>query len=146
MIDLKGLAGSFVAMVSIDDEMKGRRGTVNFEVWADDKLVASSGIIRSTDPPKLLVADLRGARVLQLITDDGLDTSNDDNADWGGALLLMRPGAGKPLPYEHPPETEPVIAMGTPVDPRINGPRITGATPGRPFLCLAPATAEWPLT
>jgi alpha-galactosidase len=147
LIDVNGQAEHFIAMVGIDDEMKGRRGTVNFEVWADDKLVASSGLIRSTDPPKLLVADIRGARVLQLITDDGQDTSNDDNADWGGALLLMKPGVTeKPVPYVLPPEPEPVIAMGTPAEPRINGPRIVGATPGRPFLFRIPATGEGPLT
>ncbi len=147
LIDLKGEAERFVSMVGIDDEVKTRRGSVSFEVWVDDRLAATSGIIKAGDPPKLLVADLRGARVMQLITDDGHDVSNDDNADWAGAMILMRPGSeAKPTPYVMPAEPMPAIAVGRPAQPRINGPRITGATPGRPFLFLIPATGEGPLT
>jgi alpha-galactosidase len=147
LVDLKGEGEKFVAMVGIDDEMKSGRGSVNFEVWADDKLAASSGVIRAGQPPRLLVANIKGARVVQLITDDGQDTSNDDNADWGGAMFVMKPGSvAKPEPYILPADTPAVISMVTRAEPSINGPRITGATPRRPFLFLIPATGEGPLT
>ena len=38
------------------------------------------------------------------------------------------------------------MASGWPAAPRINAPRITGGTPGRPFLFRIPATGEAPLT
>ena len=60
LVDVKGKAEKFVAMVGIDDEMKAGRGSVNFEVWADDKLVASSGVIRAGEPPKLSGGELEG--------------------------------------------------------------------------------------
>lgn len=147
LVDVHGEAEKFVAMVGIDDEMKTGRGTANFEVWADDKLVASSGVMRAGQPPKLLVANLQGAGIVQLITDDGQDTSNDDNADWGGALFLMKSGAtATPSPYVLPPDSPASISMMSKAEPSINGPRITGATPGRPFLFRIPATGEGPLT
>lgn len=46
------------------------------------------------------------------------------------------------------PAVEPAIeiTMGTKPEPAIHGPRVVGATPGRPFLFLVPATGEGPLT
>jgi alpha-galactosidase len=42
-------------------------------------------------------------------------------------------------------ENEIAIAHGDPPTPLINGPRIIGATPGKPFLFLVPATGDQPL-
>jgi alpha-galactosidase len=41
--------------------------------------------------------------------------------------------------------TDVVIAHGDPPTPLINGPRVIGASPGKPFLLLIPATGEPPL-
>jgi alpha-galactosidase len=148
LIDLRGDAERFVAMVGPDDAA-GARVSVNFEIWGDDKLLALTPVMRKGDTPVLLTADLHGVKVLQLITDDGQDTSNDDDADWGGAMIVMRAGVTtKPLPYEYPAEAEPAIAPAIPLNegaPRINGPTITGATPGHSFLHRIPATGEPPL-
>jgi alpha-galactosidase len=147
LIDVKGEAESFVAIVGIDDEVKSGRGSVNFEIWADDRLRASSGVIRAGQPPKLLVANLKGARIVQLITDDGQDTSNDDNADWAGAMFVMKAGStARPEPYVLPPDSPATISVAAPAaKPAIHGPRIIGATPGRPFLFRIPATGQGPL-
>ena len=149
LIDLRGDAERFVAMVGPDDAA-GARVSVNFELWGDDKLLASTPVMRRGDAPRLITADLRGVRVLQIITDDGQDTSNDDDADWGGAMIVMREGIfEKPRPYSHPAEADPAIAPAMSPNegaPSINGPRITGATPGRPFLFRIPATGASPLT
>ncbi|HEY9226190.1 MAG TPA: putative Ig domain-containing protein [Gemmatimonadaceae bacterium] len=65
-------------------------------------------------------------------------------------MIVMREGATeKPRPYSHPAESDPVIApaiLPNEGAPRINGPRITGATPGRPFLYRIPVTGEGPLS
>jgi hypothetical protein len=61
LIDLHGSATRFVSVVGLDDVVKAGVGSATFEVWADDKLVASSGPIRSGDAPKLL-SDRRNSR------------------------------------------------------------------------------------
>ena len=147
VIDLKGNAGRFVSMVGIDDEIRGDVGSVTFEVWADDTRVAASGVMRVGDAPKLLSADLKGARVLTLLVDDAGDTSNDDEVAWAGAMLeLLRPDGERPAAYVPPAEELPRIAApSTSPRPAIHGPRVTGATPGRPFLFRVPATGAAPL-
>ena len=100
VIDLKGNAARFASTVGIDDEIRGDVGSVTFEVWADDVRVAASGLMRPGDAPKLLSADLRGARVLTLLVDDGGDTSNDDEVAWAGAMIeLLQPDGERPAAY-----------------------------------------------
>lgn len=65
-----------------------------------------------------------------------------------GAAITLAPGAtetpeGIAAPADGAP---PAIASGFASEPAINSPRITGATPGRPFLFRIPATGEPPLT
>lgn len=145
-IDLKGVARSFSSMVGLDDAVRGEEGSVTFEVWADDSLVAASGLMRAGDPPQLLTADLRNARVLTLLVDDGEDTSNGDEVAWAGALLYLEPGNTRPEPYTPPAEAPPAIAAVLPAKkPALHHPRVTGGTPGRPFLFRIPASGEPPL-
>lgn len=147
VIDLKGQATRFISMVGLDDEVKTRKGSASFEVWVDNKKAADTGVMRSGEPPKLISVDLTGARYLELFFDDGGDVSTDDNGDWAGAMIMLKSGAtAKPEAYTAPVETAPIIATNSSMQPRINGPRITGATPGKPFLFLIPATGEGPLT
>lgn len=146
VIDLHGQALRFEAMVGLDDAVRQGVGSVIFEVWVDDKLVTASGLMRAGDAARKLSADLRGARVLTLLLDDGGDTSNDDEAAWGGATIYLQPGASPPTPYVAPAESAPLIApVRDEPRPAIHGPRITGATPGRPFLFRIPATGQGPL-
>lgn len=147
VIDLQGNAVRFASMVGIDDEIRGDVGSATFEVWADDTRVAASGVMRVGDPPKLLSADLRGARVLTLLVDDAGDTSNDDEVTWGGAMIeLLQPKGERPTAYRPPAEEPPRIAApSTSPQPAIHGARVTGATPGRPFLFRIPATGKPPL-
>jgi alpha-galactosidase len=147
VVDLKGNALRFRSMVGLDDAVRGGIGSVTFEVWADDVKVADSGLLRAGDAPRLLSADLRGARVLTLLVDDGGDTSNDDEVAWAGAMIELVPGAS-PRPEASTPPREPPVVIAPPTSssrPEIHGPRVTGATPGRPFLFRIPATGEAPL-
>src|SRR5688572_12385059 len=147
VIDLKGNAARFTSTVGIDDEIQGNVGSVVFEVWADDQRVATSGLMRPGDKPKLLSADLRGARVLTLLVDDGADTSNDDEVAWAGAMIeLLQPDGERPAAYVPPAEELPrIAALSTSPRPAIQGARVTGGTPGRPFLFRVPATGASPL-
>jgi len=147
VIDVHGAASRFHSVVGIDDALSGGVGSVTFEVWADDVRVAESGLMRAGDAPRRLSADLVGARVLTLLVDDGGDTSNDDEVVWAGAMIELVPGdPPRPEAYAPPPEAPAIIApaFSSPA-PVIHGPRVTGATPGRPFLFRVPATGDAPL-
>src|ERR1044071_6096265 len=109
VIDLGDGATRFEAIVGLDDAVKHGVGSVTFDVWADDKRVAASGLMRPGDAPKKLIADLTGARVLTLFVDDGGDTSNDDEVAWADAFVVPVDGAKRlPSPYLPPPEAPPV--------------------------------------
>ncbi|MEU9399856.1 NPCBM/NEW2 domain-containing protein [Streptomyces sp. NPDC048242] len=69
------------AEVGVDDE-KGTRGTVAFEIWADDTKAASTDVLTNTLPAQPLTADVTGARVVRLVVTDGGDGIDSDHADW----------------------------------------------------------------
>ncbi len=143
LIDLKGGAQRFTATVGVDDEKTGA-GSVDFQVWLDGKLASDSGVQRGGQEPKAVDVDLRGARKLTLIVTDGGDGIDSDHADWADAVITYtgaRPQAvGSPVEPPMPIHHTDNSVVG------IHGPRITGATPGRPFLFLIPATGEPPLS
>jgi alpha-galactosidase len=146
IVDLKGQATRFVSMVGLDDLAVGE-ASVSVEVWVDNRRKFESGVLHAGDPPKFVDIDLTGARFLELSIDDGGDTSNGDYADWGGSIIYLRAGAtAKPESWTFPSEPAPALASGSSAAPRINAPRITGGTPGRPFLFRIPATGDAPLT
>lgn len=146
-IDLHGEAARFLSMVGLDDRRRAGMGSVNFEVWLDDKKVAESGIIRSGEPAKLLSVDLAGARQMTLFVDNAGDSSRDDDANWAGALILMKADAkSRPETFKAPIEPAPAIASAASPRTAIHGARMAGATPGKPFLFLIPATGQRPLT
>ena len=146
-VDLKGAATRFVSMVGLDDECIGN-GSITFEVWVDGKKRSETGVLHGGDQPEMISVDLTGATKMVLIVTDAGDGIDHDHGDWAGAMLILKPDAEeKPAAVVVRP-VEPTIPMasGTPPEPSIHGPRIIGATPGRPFLCLIPATGEGPLT
>ena len=146
-IDLKGQAERFASMVGIDSSVPAGRGSVVFGVWVDGRKVADSGVLRGGDAPKLVSADLKGGRKLTLAVIDANDGTGNDTANWGGALLMMRPDATQ-RPEILAPVVEPMppIASSRSREPLLNYPRITGATPGKPFMFLIPASGDEPLT
>ena len=81
---LGGGCSTLTATVGVDDEKSGK-GTVEFEVTADGKQVADSGVLRNSDGPKPLQADVAGAQSVQLIVTDGGDGNDSDHADWAQA-------------------------------------------------------------
>jgi len=146
LIDLKGCAAQFDAVAGLDEDTTGS-GAVAFEVWTEKGKAAETGALRKGDKSKSLSVDLAGARYLLLLVLDAGDGTRFVRADWAGALLTLVPDAkGSPVVVGCADEPTPAILHADPAEPRIHGPRVTGATPGRPFLFLIPATGEGPLT
>ena len=145
-IDLAGAATRFMAMVGIDDSIKAPQGSVVFGVWLDGKKVADTGIMHGGDAPKLLSIDVTGAKRLVLATIDANDGTQGDSADWAGAVIVMAPGRQQqPRVVPAAAEPPPALASSRVATPQLNYPRITGATPGRPFLFRIPASGDGPL-
>ena len=104
IIDLKGQATRFLAMVGLNDSAS-RQGSVTVEVWLDDRKVLISDVLKVGSPPLKVDVDLTGARFLELLIDDGNDVSTGDNADWGGGLIFLKPDAtAKPESWTFPSE------------------------------------------
>jgi len=149
LINLQGSATKFDAMAGVDDEKKGQ-GSVQFQVYVDGRKKLETPVLHGGDAPVPISVDLTGAKRMTLVVTDAGDGNDSDHADWAGALLTLVPGAAaKPVTAPDAAANEPPmpIFMGgdSPV-PAIHGPRITGATPGRPFEFMIPATGEGPLT
>ncbi|HZC72296.1 MAG TPA: NPCBM/NEW2 domain-containing protein [Jatrophihabitans sp.] len=81
-----GQCASFTSDVGVDDEV-GDRGSVDFQVYADGKKVADSGVVRGTDAAVHLTADLSGASFLRMVLTDGGDGNSYDHSDWAAAAV-----------------------------------------------------------
>jgi alpha-galactosidase len=151
MIDLHGNATRFQAVVGVDDEIKDNKSqkgsSVTFTVLVDGKKIADTPVLHRGDPAQVLSVDLTGAKSLFLIVGDGGDGIRNDHADWAGALLTLVPSATAKPETASGDDTPPrfVIPPADPA-PAIHGARLTGGTPGLPFLFLIPATGTAPLT
>ena len=149
LVNLKSSALSFRAVAGVDDEKKGS-GSVTFEVYVDGKKKVETPVLHGGDSPVPISMDLTGAKRLTLVVTDGGDGIDSDHADWGGALLTLVPDEDrKPMTITDEAAHEPPMPIFMGEDspfPAIHGPRITGATPGKPFEFMIPATGRGPLT
>ena len=137
-VDLGAQATRFIAKVGIDDETQGK-GSAEFQVWIDGKLKWTSGVMRAGDSAKSVNVDLTGGKLLWLYVDPADNGIDYDHADWLEASITSNGGffvRAVPVPKE---ETMP-IAMSDDTLLEINGPRVVGCSPGKPFLFLIPAT------
>ena len=144
-VPLGGRARAFEATVGLDDEVKGRRSaSVEFRVWVDGRLAATSGILRRKTRTARLKVDLAGAQVAVLEVTDGGDGNEGDHADWADAFFLFEDGARPPDPRTL---TEQLGVLTPPprAAPRVNGPARVGVRPGSPILYRVPVTGERPL-
>jgi len=167
-IALDRMATLFTAWVGVDDEV-GRRGSVRFVVRVDGREAVRTEVLHGGDAPRRLSVDLCGAQLLVLAVENAGDDINYDHADWADARLEVLPdvpaveqdaardgvGAGaqggalapsKRVRSVMPPPDVPldIVRPESPLA-AIHGPRVVGATPGRPFLYRIPATGAGPL-
>jgi alpha-galactosidase len=144
---LHGAATRFSAVVGVDDETTGNPGSVTFQVIVDGKTVAQTPVMRAGDEPRLISVDLTGAQTLTIKVDDGGDGISYDHADWAGAEITLASDASpKPEAFVFPTSPPRLVTPAPDPKPAIHGPRVTGVTPGHPFLFRIPATGDGPFT
>lgn len=78
---------SFAATIGLDDAVRPR-GSVEFRVLGDGKLLYKSGLLTGRDQPRDILVSVQGVGRLTLIVDYGDELDLADYADWGGARLL----------------------------------------------------------
>ena len=87
-VDLGGHASRFTAQVGVDDSAGGK-GSVEFIVSGDRKILWQSGRMTGGQPAKPVDVDLTGVKTLGLQVTDGGDGSSDDRADWADAKITV---------------------------------------------------------
>jgi hypothetical protein len=86
VLDLGARCSLFLSDVGLDEEV-GDAGSVVFEVWADGRRLATSGLVRGPQPPVPLAADVTGLDTIALVVTPAGDGPAFDHADWGDARL-----------------------------------------------------------
>ncbi len=143
-IDLQGGAKRFTASVGVDDEVKENRGSVEFQVHGDGKLLWKSKTLHCGDAAEKADVDLTGVKTLVLLVSDAGDGIAYDHADWADAQIVYAGAAPKTA---DPPLEEAVILTPKPAPtPRINGAKVFGVRPGAPFMFTIAATGNRPIT
>ncbi len=138
-----GNALTFRAKVGVDDDAGGK-GSVVFKVLADGKVVAEVPA-RGGEGAKEIVADLKGARKVALLVEDGGDGAHFDHADWCDAVFTFKDGTG-PLPFDSMTRQLGILTPKPRPEPRINAPARYGVRPGSPVLFKLPVAGEKPMT
>ena len=80
--EINGLYKKFTAIVGIDSHTWKDKGSVEFKVYGDKKLLWESGLMRKKDSPKKIEIDITGVKTLYLKVEDGGDGKDWDHADW----------------------------------------------------------------
>jgi len=145
-IDLAGAARRFTAFVGVDDEVDGNIGSVEFRVYGDGRLLWSSGTVKAGQAAKYVDLDLTGLKSLVLIVGSAGDNIHYDHADWADARFEVVGPAPKAIDPPAIKEEKVILTPRPGPAPQINGPRIYGCRPGRPFLYRIPCTGTRPIT
>ena len=95
VVELGGQFKTFEAEVGVQWQGGKNIGSVIFQIYADDKKVFDSGVIRENDPPRPVTASVQGAKELRLVANDAGNKIEHDYADWADARLTRDPAAAR---------------------------------------------------
>jgi alpha-galactosidase len=143
-IDLHRAATRFTAYVGVDDDAGSDTASISYRVVADGKTVFRTGKMRPGQAAKKVDVDVSGVKSLLLFARAGTENISFDHADWAEAKIDFK--GQRPATVGRQPEKTFILTPRPPRAPRINGARIFGVRPGRPFLYAIPATGDRPMT
>ncbi len=150
-----GKVQAFDALVAIDDDAKNAgsgksygKPTAQFKVWADGRVVWSSGDLKLGQQPVAVHVELMGAAEIILETVSGPQWTAFDatNADWLDARFSC--GKDATITCVNDPALTMQLGILTPpekAEPRINGADIWGVRPGRPVIFRVATTGARPI-
>src|SRR6185369_5045545 len=108
----------------------------------DGRVLLVSKPVQRGDAAEPFEVDVRGIRTLVLQVKP-VDGTRPVAANWADAKFTT---AGAPAAMDYPIEPREVLTPKPGPAPRINGPALTGVTPGNPVLYKIPATGTQPVT
>ncbi len=141
---LNGHAKRFTAMVGADD-LGNKSIPLSFFVVADKKVLFEIQDMKIGDPAVKVDVDLTGVQRFGILITDrvGGVTNKRTYGNWADAKLEMTDAY---VPGYIPNTDEKYILTPLPKKtPKINSPKIFGATPGNPFLYTVAATGDRPM-
>ncbi len=141
---LDGRAVRFTARVGVDDNAKNSRASVEFVVYGDDREMWRSGPCRWHEAPRNVTMSLSGVKNLSLFVEDAGNGNDFDHADWADAVFEFDGDRPRVAAAPVPAEDFVLLTPPAPAEPRLNGPLVTAARPGAPFLYRIPCTGERP--
>lgn len=143
MLELDGKAIEFSSGAGVDDE-SGNDATIEFFVIGDKKILWQSGVMHKGDSVSRFRVSLKNIKKLALYVSDGGDNINYDHADWIEPVITYRNSAPVPLTVADNPSYY-ILTPKVSDIPRINGSKVTGATPGKPFIYRVAVTGQKPV-
>jgi hypothetical protein len=87
VIPLDGQYSTFKSYVAVDDDVSSN-GSVIFQVYTDEQLAYSSGLVTFSDPAKYVEVDVTAIDELRLVVTDAGNSNYADHAVWATAQLL----------------------------------------------------------
>ena len=145
-VNLKRSCQKFTASVGVDDEVASGRGSVCFRIYADGKLLFDSGTMKAGDAPKPVEVDLTHRKKMILEVDPTEDNVSYDHADWAEAAFVVAGQDPEAIDVPVAKEKKVILTPKPGPKPRINGPKVYGCRPGRPFIYRIPCTGKSPMT
>ena len=156
-VNLNGGAERFTAMVGADDNpivlpqaTPGQPAPtpppptpIIFRVVGDGRVLLVSKPVARGDAPEPIQVDVKGIKTLVLHVKP-VDGTRPVAADWADAKFSMT--SGSPVALDVPVEPREVLTPKPGPAPRINGPSLTGVTPGHDVLYKIPVTGTKPIT
>jgi len=139
-VDVMGNASRFQAVVGIGNE-KGKKGDVEFEIFADGRQIWTSGLM--TEKSENKIVDLNIAGVNRMV----FYVAEEHNWDqlhvyWANSGFTVSGDAAQIKAYVEEAE---ILTPKAGSQPKINGARVFGVRPGSPFLFTIPATGDRPM-
>ena len=129
--------------VAVDDAPQF--GSVVFRIWADDRVVAESPLMKGGEAARSMTADLKGAKTCTLEVTDGGDGKDCDHADWIDTRFWYEGGKYPANDVRSHSRQLGILTPPAGPAPRINGARVLGVRPGHPVLWRLPVTGERPM-
>jgi alpha-galactosidase len=139
LIGLDGKAVRFTAKVGIDDSSR-RRGGAKFYILGDKKILWESKVMHKGDTAADINIPLKKVMKLAMYV---AEDAGAPAVDWIEPSITYH--GNLPVPLSFKTDSSYILTPPVADAPRINGAKITGATPGRPFLFRVPVTGKSPV-
>lgn len=140
---------NFMSAVGVSDSEigksdKGKKSGCHFKVVGDGKILWESGFMSAGDKAKHVDVPLAGVQELRLVVDAGVDGNSHDHANWVNAKFTCQ--AKQPTPKVWTPDyAAHILTPKSGPAPKINGAKVVGGTPRKPFIFRIPTTGKRPI-